>query len=541
MIDNFLAFARVALGHDKINVEEHSPLIHSLMTLKFQTLPQRQQIHLYLLPRNSYKTTIATVSFPMWALEDGPNPIQSPDNAILIDSETYGLSKDILSEIKQQYQDGPYSKLVRKVDGKKSDRWAEDSIIVPWRTKPRKEGSINAAGIDGVKAGKHYDIIIADDLHSQHNSKTQAQIDQVIEHYRLILSLLSPHGILIVIGTRWGVGDAYDTIAQDANFQINIPAISLKPHNYGSELGTRKEMVFAYDEVADQATEVTEDCAYFNFPKTLNPEFLADQYKRQKGFLFSAQYLLKPLGMQDQKCKPEWIQYYSVEKDCPIAGEKDFDPGKINYPTGPVYRRLGFVDPSFTVGGDPTGIVIVAVDSVRNIYVIHSKEEKVNPADLIDRLFDLQEQFNVDSWHIEEQSAQKVLSHYLDYRAVHEDKRINVDGVKTYNRSKEKRMFDSLIPFLRNKKIWFPVDGAQVLIDQILRFPYTKHDDLLDALTYVPQVVYDAGKPAIKPVTDAVNSVNELIKAMKKSQGRDTKGIRPRRYHGSGDGFNLNF
>lgn len=536
MINNFLAYARVGLGYDKINVEEHSPLIHALMTLKFQHCPQRQQIHLYLLPRNSYKTTIASVSFPMWALEDGNNPIQSPDNAILIDSETYGLSKDILSEIKQQYESGPYSKILRKVDPKKTDRWAEDSIIVPWRTRPRKEGSINAAGIDGVKAGKHYDIIIADDLHSQHNSKNPLQIEQVVEHYRLVLSLLSPHGVLIVIGTRWAAEDAYSTIEDDANFQINIPAISLKPHNFGSELGQSKKMVWAYDEAADLATEVVEDCAYYNFPKTLNPEFLADQQKRQKGFMFSAQYLLKPLGMQDQKCKPEWIQYYSVDKNAPQNGDPKYEPSRITYPTDTIYRRLAFVDPSFTVGGDPSGIVIVAVDSVRNIYVIHSEEPQLNPAELIDRFFELQREWQVDEWHIEEVAAQKILRHYLEYKALHEKQVINVNGVKTYNRSKEKRMLDSLIPFLRNKKIWFRINGDQALIDQVLRFPYAKHDDLLDALTYVPQVVYDAGKPVIKPVPDAPNSINEILKRLK-HHNQEGNGIRPRRYND--ENFNL--
>jgi len=537
MIDNFLAFARVGLGYDKINVDEHSPLIHSLMTLKFQTLPERQQIHLYLLPRNTYKTTIATVSFPMWALEDGPNPIQSPDNSILIGSETYGLAKDILSEIKQQYTSGSYSRLIRIIDGKKSDRWAEDGIIVPWRKRSRKEGSISAAGIDGIRAGKHYDIIILDDMHSQHNSKTQYQIDSVVEFYRLALSLLSPWGILIVIGTRWGADDAYNVVAEDATFQINIPAISLQPHNFGSVKGESKRLVFAYDEIADQATEVPEDQAFFNFPHTLNPHFLADQYKRQKGFTFSSQYLLKPLGMQDQKCKPEWIQYYSVGKEIPIAGEEKFDPAFINNPLESIYRRLAFVDPAFTVGGDPTGIVIVCVDSVRNIYVIHSEEAKLNPADLIEKLFELQVQFDVDSWHVEEQSAAKVLSHYLDYVALHEERRINVEGVKTYNRSKEKRMLDSLIPFLRNKKIWFRADKDQKLIDQIIKFPYIKHDDLLDALTYVPQVVYDAGKPNVKAVGDAPNSFNALVKAMK-AEKREGGGIRPKRYTDD-ESFNL--
>ena len=176
--ESLLRFATVGLGFDRINVDEHGHILRLLSDIEFST---PQKIYMLLLPRASYKTTIASVSLPMFLLSRDPNL------RILIDSETYSLSMSILSEIKQHYE-SPVSSLVNTpfslahTPRSQIDRWAEDSIILPSRTIPKKEGSIDAAGVDGVKAGKHYDIIIADDLHSQNNTRTSYQIDQVIEH-----------------------------------------------------------------------------------------------------------------------------------------------------------------------------------------------------------------------------------------------------------------------------------------------------------------------------------------------------------------------
>ncbi len=89
--------------------------------------------------------------------------------------------------------------------------WTEDAITVGGRTRNLKEPTISAAGIDAVKVGTHYDVIVCDDLHSQLNVTTPEQIRKVVEYYRLILSLLEPRGDLIVVGTRWHYSDPYDS------------------------------------------------------------------------------------------------------------------------------------------------------------------------------------------------------------------------------------------------------------------------------------------------------------------------------------------
>lgn len=497
--ESLLRFATVGLGFDRINVNEHGHILKLLSDIEFSA---PQKIYMLLLPRASYKTTIASVSLPMFLLSRDPNL------RILIDSETYSLSMSILSEIKQHYE-SPVSSLIHTpfslahTPRSQIDRWAEDSIILPSRTIPKKEGSIDAAGVDGVKAGKHYDIIIADDLHSQNNTRTSYQIEQVIEHYRLLLSILEPNGILIVIGTRWAEEDAYTTIAKDATKSLFIPAASTSPMNFASELRETSLPRLVYDELTDSAED--SNIFYVNFPKTLPVEHLDRIEQRQGPYIYSAQYILKPRASREKRFREEWFRFY---KTPPKHG-----------------RVMGFIDPAFTTQeySDPSGIVIVKVDENRNVYVLHDEAAKLEPYSLIDKIFKLTDSFDVFEWFVEEVAAQKVLRFFMDYIAAKENRHVTFTPVKHGGRKKETRI-QALQPYFAAGKFYFRENTESELLTQLRKFPILKNDDVIDALGYLPQVLYDGEGPPLEPeVPKKGILMNDLIKDLHKPQ---VKGIR---------------
>jgi predicted phage terminase large subunit-like protein len=549
-------FASVGLGYDRINVDEHGYILNMLSNIYAEWLAKKQSgirtqtVALILLPRGSFKTTIASVSFPMWMAQ------QNPNIRVLIDSETYNLSKCILSEIKQQYEVGPYTQYFKAIDPKDAVRWAEDSIIMPGRDKPFKEGTFNAAGLDGVKAGMHYDMIIADDLHSQNNVRNQYQIDQVIEHYRLLMPILETDGILIVIGTRWGTDDAYNVVMQDvdSNHNLFIPATSIQPMNVASRRRvleqpssqpptttssqpptTTSSPPVPADTCASSIppnTRLTyngdiKDCVqatvfFENFPHTLPQEYLDKAERRQGPYVYSAQYLLHPVASKEKRFREEWIQFYVED---PTANPSDYPLCRPPLLSHEMFRRIGIIDPAFTTQdySDPSGIVILAVSGNRDIYVKYAEEHTVEPPDLINLIFELNELHGVDQWFVEEVAAQRVLRFYMEYMATHEDKRICLNPVKSGGKKKDLRIM-SLQPFFQNKKIWMHEDQA-TLLGQYRRFPILKHDDVLDALAYAPQVVYDG--IVIQPYIPRPEGVtmNDLIDEM--TQREIPAGIRP--------------
>ena len=512
------------MGYEKVNADEHGHLIRMLeRNAEYVLNPtpgQPQRIILILLPRNTYKTTVASITFPMWLLERDPN------FSCLIDSETYNLSKSILSEIKQQYENEEFHNHISR---KKATRWSEDSIIVPSRTRAKKEGSINAAGIDGVKAGMHYPLIIADDLHSQNNTRTPNQVQDVVDHIKLMLSILSPGGLMVVIGTRWAASDAYDTVMAMADETLIIPAVSDIPMNLNSTPITSEVPQFAYISNTREVDEISN--FYMNFPHTLNLAHLSKIQARQDVYIYSAQYLLHPVASKEKRFRDEWLRFYSssteVPENTPPMSEKNpkgYLPEAPPSLLGGQFRRMIIVDPAFTTTAysDYTGILVVASNSLRNVYVAHAEQVKLEPYSLLETLFEMCERWKTNDVFIEEVAAQKVLIHFMEYMSSHHKKNISITPVKSLGRKKEFRIM-ALQPYFRSALIWLHESQAD-LLHQIKRYPILKHDDLIDALAYVPQIVYDGAHVKPEDVQHEGVTFDDLIKAKK---DRQAVGIRP--------------
>ena len=175
----------------------HQPLL--------SRLEERESFLLVLWPRGSFKSTIATVSYPLWRLCENGNL------RILITSQTDRQGRKFLNGIKDQIEKNPrFVELFGNL--KHIPGWAADSIEIAGRAATLRDPSIQATGVNKPVTGGHYDIIIADDLHDQKNSKNKDQCDKVIEYWRSLFPILNPGGQMVVIGTRWSPFDLYGHI-----------------------------------------------------------------------------------------------------------------------------------------------------------------------------------------------------------------------------------------------------------------------------------------------------------------------------------------
>jgi predicted phage terminase large subunit-like protein len=467
---------------------------------------------------------------------------RNPNIRILLDSETYNLSKSILAESKGQFQGGPLANnypplAVAQNANRETSRWSEDVIVHPRRTIPKKEGTLSAAGLDGVKAGMHYDIIIADDLHSQQNTRSKYQIEQVIEHYRLLLSILEPNGVLIVIGTRWALEDAYTQIAKDADTFVFVPAASARPMSKAAKRYQVADQakVLVYDHQTNEAHSLeTGDEYYLNFPQTLPLSHLLKMEQRQGTYIYSAQYILRPVASHNKRFKEENIQFYTPDQTplsnistTPLPGHAKYNPLFPSRLTERPFVRFGFVDPAFTTSdySDYSGIITMAVDHDRNMFVMRAEKQKFEPPDLLDFILKLNTEDKIQTWFIEEVAAQKVLRFYLEYKAKHDKVKINIVPVKSGGRKKEIRIM-SLQPYFENKKV-FMLPTHTDLIQEIKLFPMLAHDDLIDALAYAPMVVYDGSVAA-----QAARPIPEFCfnRFLKEQKDKKAEGIRPRNF-----------
>ena len=184
-------FIKTGLGYDKLAENTHKPIC--------RMLESETKKKLLVVPRGCFKSTIASISYPIWLL------INDFNHRILLDSELYTNSSKFLREIKGHLT----SKHMTDLFGEfKTDfNWNESEITIRQRTKVYKESSITCSGIGAQKTSQHYSVIIADDMNSPDNSMSTDMREKVIDHYRLYISLLEPGGTIVVIGTRYSQGD----------------------------------------------------------------------------------------------------------------------------------------------------------------------------------------------------------------------------------------------------------------------------------------------------------------------------------------------
>jgi len=182
-------------GYRDITWNTHGPMITALEA------PTKRK--LIVMPRGSFKSSVGTIAYSIWLL------IRDPNVRILIDSEVYKNSKNFLREIKNIIKSEKFKQVFGDWEGA---IWTEGEIVVSKRTKNLKEGSIVCGGVETVKVGAHFDVIIHDDMNSGNNSETVEMQEKVLRHYRMNFAILDPGGIMVVTGTRYCVLDIIGTV-----------------------------------------------------------------------------------------------------------------------------------------------------------------------------------------------------------------------------------------------------------------------------------------------------------------------------------------
>lgn len=196
--NDFFFFAKDFLGYRDLERAVHGQFV--------QVFESKAPRKIVVMPRGSFKSTLGSVAYPVWRL------LKDPNLTILLDSELYSNSKNLIREIKGHLQS---EKMANYFGNQIGPKWDEGEIIVRSRVANRKEASITAGGLGTTRVGQHYDIIIGDDYNSPQNSETVEKCQKVIDHVRYNLNILNPGGEYLFIGTRYAERDVLGFLLKD--------------------------------------------------------------------------------------------------------------------------------------------------------------------------------------------------------------------------------------------------------------------------------------------------------------------------------------
>lgn len=409
---------------------------------------------LTLIPRGHLKSTVITVGRTVQAI------CEDQTVRILIANATYSLACSFLTEVKRHLKFNDKIKLMWGDLTEGSEKWSESQITLSKSKQQggKKEPTVTAMGVESNLTSQHYDIIIMDDVVNKDYVNTPDQIRKTIDFYKECLNLLEPTGEMIILGTRWDDSDLYGWILDPENNVIGDFDI-FKREAYSGNLESGEDFQALY-------------------PEKFKRSHLLKLREQQGPYFFSSQYMNDPVSRDDATFKSDWF--------------KEYDPTDMR---GKPLNYFVAVDPAISLEqeADFSAIVTAAVDEDGFIYLIDVERLKVKPSDLIDKIFEKWRTYGPILIGIEEVGFQKTLQYSMSERMQQTGQYLPIRPIKPNNRTKDQRI-RGLQPLYANGRILHSkhVRNIKAFEDELIRFPRAKHDDTIDAFSYLLDFMFPA-------------------------------------------------
>lgn len=436
--------------------------------------------------RSSFKSSMSSVAYPCWLIAreyvlmlDGKLP--GVNIQIGLASESLDLPADHLqaccrlmdSEEFVLYfgQHGPK-------DRGKGAKWGRTGATTLFRSnKALRDPTIWTISLEATRTGRHFDIIICDDLQAERSSASKNQLRETWRLYKLLFPLLNPpatsyYSLLFLACTRWNEQDIYGKMEQENDHKAkrDRTAILRLPVCNEAEIATCPTIYKTEDIPSLKSRGIDE---------------------------FNTQYLLRPRSSKTSAFQREWIQYY--------------DPASDNYRNDPGHQKsyvvLG-VDFCWVEaarrnddGADHSVVFAWRVLSGNRWYLVRywreqeSRYEALNQAKLLyDELGAEAIGFSVsDKKHIEGDI------HRFEFERRFTFNKVWVSDLAAYatgdDTHKNRKIIGTLQRLFKDKKVYIPM-GLTWFEEEILACPMGITDDGLDAFV----CAVEASRPPVPEI-----------------------------------------
>ncbi|MFA5106757.1 MAG: hypothetical protein WC497_00335 [Patescibacteria group bacterium] len=394
--------------------------------------------------RGSGKSTILTLSYPLWAIIGRPQK-----KFVLILGNTMHQAQTYMKHIKSELEG---NLLLRRDLGpfQEENNWQAASIVLQ-KYGARITCASYEQGIRGLRHRQYRpDLIICDDIEDLDSVKTLESRDRTAD---------------------WFKGEVLP--AGDRNTRVFVVGNLL--HEDSLIMRLRKEIEEGQFDADYRAYPFLDEAGKAAWPGKFPDQASIDAERRKINdeAAFQREYMLNIIPDVDRVIQKEWIRYYD---DLP------------DEESGWRYGRAGIgVDPALSQrdGADRTAMV-AAKSFIKGkelrVYVLpYPVNERLTPLRSIQRAKKVAsrvESGRKTPLFVEDVAFQRHLIDDLKkegYPAI---------GVPTRGLDKRGRLL-AVSQYLENGQVFFPRHGAEILISQLLGFGAERYDDLVDAFTII--------------------------------------------------------
>jgi len=380
------------------------------------------------MPPRHGKTETITVRFPAWLLENDP------------------AQRVILGAYSQTFVN-KFSRKTRRIVDQRIGLSKERAAANEWETL--QDGGMKAVGVGAGITGHGGDHIIVDDpVKNREEANSKVYREKVWDWFKDDLyTRLEPGGQIIVTMTRWHEDDLVGRImkaVKSGEFEdeeqwhiLNLPAIAIKDDPLGRPEG--------------------EPLCPDRFDKK---DLLAK--KAVMGISFYSLYQGSPTAQDGSIFKTEWWRTYT---DLPPSQDRK--------------RVIASWDTAFKTGADNDySVGIVAIETDTGLYIVDMIRGKYEFPQLKQQLVDTSDHHGVTTLLIEDKaSGQSVI------QTLKQETMLPIIPIKV-DKDKESRAH-SASDMVQAGRVYLPTSASWVadFIDELGKFPYGEHDDIVDAMT----------------------------------------------------------
>lgn len=427
---------------------------------------------LLLLPRGHLKSKLTAFLAAWWITRD-------PTETILYVSATAALAEAQLFQIKQIFESSIYRRYwpdMINVDEGKREKWTVSEIAIDHPLR-RKEGirdqTIRAVGLTANTTGFHSSKTILDDVVVPGNAYTEEGRHKVSQFYSQLASIENPGAKQIVVGTRYGPKDLYQTLT-----------------DLSESIYDANEKEWVDKPVFEVFLRVVETSGDFLWPRTARIDgrrFGFDEHvlaRIKAKYIdvgqFYCQYYQQPNHSGSDVIDRDRFQYYDRKHLEQREGYWFFKEDKLN--------TFAAIDFAFSIrrSADYTSIVVIGVTSEHDYYVLdldRFKSDKIK--DYFERIYQAHCKWGFKKLRAEVTNAQQAIVTEIKESYIKPlGLTLSIDEYRpTRNEgSKQERIESVLSHKYDNYQIWHYHSGNTQLLEEELIMQHPAHDDLKEGL-----------------------------------------------------------